>query len=176
MESKNLKLNIVNLTGDFNIDKKFLQKVVKETLALIGFAIGKGLEIEFAFVGEGEMKKINKKWRGKNKPTDVLSFSDIMVPQGKLAKDFNLQKSKKGVKITKKESKNTAKKDNLPQIIICPSYAKKQAKKLKYSQKQELAMLIAHGILHVLGYDHERSKKEEDAMWFVQDKILKEFK
>jgi len=174
-----LKLNISNLAKGFKVDKKFFKDVAKKTLKLINLSIkdciGGVLEVDLAFVSEEEMRKINKVWRGKNKPTDVLSFSDMSVPQGRLARDFNLQKSVKVKKITKKENKFFFEEGNLMQIIICPAYAKKQEKKLKYSQKQELAMLMSHGILHVLGYDHERSKKEEEVMWAVQDKISEEF-
>lgn len=175
-----LKLNISNLVKGFKVDEKFFKEVTKKTLGLIDLKdeyCAKGLlEVDLAFVDEEEMKKINKKWREKNKSTDVLSFSDINIPQGRLARDFGMQKPVKNSKETKNSENNFPNEDDLMQIIICPAYAKKQAKKLKYSQKQELAMLIAHGILHILGYDHERSKKEEDAMWFVQDKILEEFK
>lgn len=172
-----LKLNISNLAKGFSVDEKFFKEIAKKTLKIIDLSadscVNGSLEIDLALVGEAEMKKINKEWRRKNEPTDVLSFSDMDIPQGRLAKDFDLQISNKNKKIIKKRKGNASIESNLLQIIICPSYAKKQAKKFKYSQKQELAMLMAHGILHVLGYDHERSMGEHDAMWFVQDEILK---
>lgn len=175
-----LKLNISNLAKGFKVDEKFFKEVAKRTLKLIDLNTddcSSGiLEVDLAFVSEEEMKKINKKWRGKNKPTDVLSFSDMSIPQGQLARDFNLKKVSKNKKIIKKHKGDAFDSGNLMQIIICPDYAKKQAKKFGYSQKQELAMLMTHGILHVLGYDHERSEKEEEAMWFVQNEILEKFK
>lgn len=58
------------------------------------------------------------------------------------------------------------------QIIICLPYSKKEARKQNLTFNQELAMLFCHGILHILGHDHEHSKKEEAAMWEIQDKIL----
>lgn len=175
-----LKLNISNLVKDFKVEEKFFKEVAKKTLKLIdpgaGECVEGVLEVDLAFVSEEEIKKINKQWRGKNKPTDVLSFSEISAPQGRLARDFSLQKPAKNKKITKKHKGVAFDSGNLMQIIICPAYAKKQMKKFNLSFRQELAMLMAHGILHILGYDHERSRKEEDIIWGIQDKILKELK
>lgn len=183
-----LELNISNLAKGFRVDKKFFKKVAKETLALIGFAALRGLEINLAFIGESEMKKLNCRFLGKNKATDVLSFSEIVIPQGKLARKLKLEDILKKRKLMKKISEPSmgiinnlgGKKrflfDNNNQIVICLPYARKQSKKLKLTLKQELAMLLSHGILHILGYNHERSREEEKIMWEVQDKILKKFK
>lgn len=150
------------------VDKKFLQKVGERTQEFIGY--NRGIEIELDFVGEREMRNLNKKWRGKNNPTDVLSFSDIDIPQGRLAKNICLLKNK-----NHQRQKTVLWPNNLMQIIICLPYARKQAKKLKLTPKQELAMLLSHGILHILGYDHERSEEEKKVMWETQNKILSEF-
>ncbi|OGD38260.1 rRNA maturation RNase YbeY [Candidatus Azambacteria bacterium RIFCSPLOWO2_01_FULL_37_9] len=60
--------------------------------------------------------------------------------------------------------------------MICLPYAEKQAKKLKLTLKQELAMLLSHGILHILGYDHERSKKEAKIMDELQNIMTEKVK
>ena len=52
----------------------------------------------------------------------------------------------------------------LGEIVICPFKVKKNAKKFNSSFKKELARVLIHGILHLLGYDHERSKKEAEKM------------
>lgn len=175
-----LKLNIINLVEGFRADERFFKEIAKKTLKLIDLSAdectGGVLAVDLAFVDEAEIKKINKEWRGKNKPTDVLSFSEIMTPQGHLAKELKLGKKIEDKKSSPKSKLKYFIGNNLMQIIICPDYAKKQAKKFRYSQKQELAMLMAHGILHVLGYDHERSSKEEEVMWAVQDKIIGKLK
>ena len=72
------------------------------------------------------MKELNKKYRRKNRETDVLSFPG----------------EKEG------------------EVIICPSVVKKNAKNFGSSFKSELVRILIHGILHLLGYDHEKSKKE----------------
>lgn len=65
--------------------------------------------------------------------------------------------------------------EGINQIIICLPYAKRKALKENFTYNQELAMLFCHGILHILGYDHERSKRDEKIMWDIQDVIVKEF-
>lgn len=167
VNSRRLKLNIANVIGG-KVDKKFLQKVGERTLEFIGY--NREIEIELDFIGEREMWNLNKKWRGKNNPTDVLSFSDIDIPQGRLAKNCGLLKNK-----NHQRQKTVLWLNNLAQIIICLPYARKQAKKLKLTLKQELATLLSHGILHILGYDHERSKKEAKIMDEMQDKIIDKF-
>lgn len=183
-----LKLNISDLAKGFKVDKKIFKKVAKETLALIGFAVGRGFEINLAFIGESEMKKLNRCFLGKNKTTDVLSFSEIVIPQGKLARKLKLENVLKKRKLIKKISELSmgithnlgGEKfflfDNNNQIVICLPYAEKQAKKLKLTLKQELAMLLSHGILHILGYDHERSKKEAKIMDELQNIMTEKFK
>ena len=61
--------------------------------------------------------------------------------------------------------------DDPPQIIICWPQLKKQAKEQKYSQKEELAILLVHGFLHILGYDH-KNKKQRDLMERQSNKII----
>jgi len=61
--------------------------------------------------------------------------------------------------------------DDPPQIIICWSQLKKQAKEQKHSQKKELAILLVHGFLHILGHDH-KNKKQINLMEKQSDKII----
>ncbi|KKP41401.1 MAG: putative rRNA maturation factor, partial [Parcubacteria group bacterium GW2011_GWA2_33_14] len=55
-------------------------------------------------------------------------------------------------------------KEEYSEVIICPSVVRENAKSSKLSLKKELSKILLHGILHVLGYDHERSKKDEQIM------------
>ena len=94
-----------------------------------------------------EIQKLNKKYRKINKPTDVLSFHLI-----------------------KKEQLN---KKYLGDIVISIETARKQAHQKKKSLEEEIIMLIVHGYLHLLGYDH-LSKKEAKVMFSLQNKVLKD--
>lgn len=107
-------IEINNLTK-FKIDKKKFSTVAKKVLS------GENRETEtvsLAFISKAEMKKLNKKFRNKNKPTDVLSFEEIN------------------------------------EVVICPEVVKEK--------KEDVLRVFIHGVLHLCGYDHERSKKEEE--------------
>jgi len=106
--------------------------------------------ISIAIVDNEIIKKINKKYRNKNKPTDVLSFSErdsMNFP--KFAKNF------------------------LGEIIISWEKTVEEAKEDKETTEETFKKLLTHGILHLLGYDHEKNKLEEKKMLELQGKILK---
>lgn len=92
-----------------------------------------------------EIQSLNKKFRGINRTTDVLSF--------------HLNKKEQ---LTKKY---------LGDIVISIEYASKQALKKKLSLEKELQTLLIHGYLHLLGYDH-KSPKEAKSMFSIQNKLL----
>jgi len=94
-----------------------------------------------------EIKKLNKKFRNKNKTTDVLSFHLKTNEQHKFY--------------------------YLGDIIISLDTAKRNAKANKITPEQELVTLLAHGYLHLLGYDHQ-TKKDAKIMFKLQNNILKE--
>ena len=126
-------IEINNLTISA-VDKKFLKRVAKIVLK------GKDIEevgLSIVLTGEKRMRKLNKKYRGKNKITDVLSFGE-----------------------------------GLNEIVICLSEVKKNAKKYNIAFKKELAQVLIHGILHLLGYEHEKGKKEAKKMEKKQEYYL----
>lgn len=172
-----MKINIANLTKSRILRADFFNKVAAETLKFVDFDFLAGNEINLVFVSEKRIKELNKIWRGREKATDVLSFSAIDMPQGGLARKLKLENAlKKSASTPKPVFKNKNLFDNENQIIICLSYAKKQAKELKISLKQNLARLFSHGILHILGYDHERSMEENEIMDDLQVVMMKKFK
>ena len=126
-----MNFEINNLTKD-RIDKVFLQKVAKGVFKSIRLREIK--EISVAIVGDSKIKNLNKKYRRRDKITDVLAF------------DYG-------------------------EIFICLPQAKRQAKKLGHSLKNELATLLIHGILHLAGYrdetseDRERMTKIQENIW-----------
>jgi probable rRNA maturation factor len=143
-------IEINNLTK-FYLDEKKIKEVIK------GLLIGKlkKKDLSVAFVSSGVIKKLNRKYRKKNKITDVLSFSE-------------LKNQKKELKI-----KKTEKNINLGEIIICPQEVNKNAKKFKSKFENELYQVLIHGVLHLLGYDHEKSEKHANLMEKKQDNYLK---
>ena len=145
-------LSIRNFTNN-RVDKKFLEKVAKQTLKIIKIKGRK--EISLAIVGEKRIKMLNKKYRGRDEATDILSFGEL---ENKIRKKFIMPP------------------DNLEylgEIIICFAKAKQQAKKFKHSAKKELAILLIHGILHLAGFNHKKNKDTEE-MNRLEKLILKQ--
>jgi len=110
-----------------------------------------------AIVGDGRIRKLNKMYRGKNRVTDVLSFGDKTV-MPYLAKAF--PRLKKGQDIRFINPPDGIKR--IGEIILCYPQAKKQAKRLNHSLEKELTILLIHGTLHLLGYNHETMEDMEN--------------
>jgi probable rRNA maturation factor len=101
---------------------------------------------------------LNRDWRGKNKATDVLSFPQ--VSEGDL-----------------RELSRAAKTGRVPawwlgDVVISIERASVQAEEHGHSLREELDLLLAHGILHLLGFDHEKSKPEAIKMRRMETKLL----
>lgn len=143
-----------NFTTDKKCGAAFFKKVVQKTLNELELR-EKNVELSINLVGEGRIKALNKKYLGKNRVTDVLSF-----PVG----------GKVGIKSV----------DNgiiaLGDIFICLPVAKRHALKEGVSLSFELTLLAIHGLLHLLGYDHEKSEKNKKEMFKLQNNILKNYK
>lgn len=133
VEINNLTTSKINKVFLKEVSQKVLKKEKKENSSL-----------SIALIGSARMRKLNKKYRGKNRSTDVLSFIENLDFLGK--------------------SKELKKLDILGEIVICISDVKKNAKRLNISFKKELARVLIHGILHILGYDHEASESKAKAM------------
>lgn len=144
-------IEINNLTT-VSINEDFLKKIAKKVLE--GEKARKEVNMSIALVGPGRIKKINKRYRGKNRITDVLSFSEFKIELGQF-KVGDLKKTR-----------------DLGEIIICLREVKKNAKKYKLEFETELARVLIHGVLHLLGYDHEKSGKEAKEMEEKQNYYL----
>ena len=136
-------VEINNLTT-IQVDEDSIKEIIQ--LVLQGEGIKKEIELSVAFVGQGRIREVNKRYRGKNRATDVLSF-----PESKVL----MEKFKIGP---------TEKIPGLGEMIICLREVKKNAKKTELAFEKELAKIVIHGALHLLGYDHEKSEQEEVKM------------
>ncbi len=113
------------------------------------------------FVGENEIKELNKTFRNIDKVTDVLSFPMLEIKQPMKLSAFESERDMDGSL-------------NLGDIALCTERAKAQAKEYGNSYKRELAFLSLHGLLHLLGYDHIE-QEDEKVMMREAEEILKEF-
>ena len=113
-----------------------------------------GFELSVMLCNDGEIKELNKKYRNKNAPTDVLSFPQI---------DRSIESSGANIKL-------------LGDIVISLETVKKNALENNVSYEEEIKRVIIHGLLHLLGLDHDKSnfKSNESPMILKQEKILKE--
>jgi probable rRNA maturation factor len=122
-----------------------LKKIAQSVLALVGQAEA---ELSLVLIGNTEMQKLNAKYRSKAYPTDVLSFpmDQGLPPANQLLGD----------------------------VIISVEKARQQAKERGRSRDEELVTLLIHGIVHLLGYDHERSAQDARAMKRLENKIYRQ--
>lgn len=139
-QQKTTKLNQGKIKG---IIKKVLQHL----------KVDKEIEISVLFTDDKFIRTLNNKYRGIDKPTDVLSFS--------------LQEG--AIKSPEVESDKL-----LGDIIISVETAQRQADNLNHSREKELTVLLIHGLLHLTGYDHEKDK-EYKIMLGKESEILKIF-
>lgn len=147
-ETKAEILEINNLTRR-SIDQKYLQKAARIIFKKLG--LKNKFKISLVIIGEKRMRNLNKKYRKKDKVTDVLSFCYLN----------NLDWPDK-LKIFE---------NYLGEIFICYSQAEKQAREENLPIKSQLTQLLIHGILHLVGYKH-RTKKEREEMR-KKEEILK---
>jgi len=119
-----------------------------------GLAFEKRAELSLVLTGDGEVKSLNRAYRGKNKTTDVLSFPQL---EGK-----PMARGSKGNIF-------------LGDVVVSIPQTKRQASQQGKDFQEELALLLTHGILHLLGYDHG-TKAEEKRMFGLQDRLLKKWK
>lgn len=127
----------------------FFKKIIG--VAVNEFKFHKDIGLSVNLVGKADIQVLNKKHRKKNKPTDVLSFPLSEKVKAKTIPSHTIE---------------------LGDIFICPEVAAEKAKLSGKTIKQEMAWVTVHGLLHLFGYDHERSQSEEKKMFALQGKIL----
>lgn len=138
----------------------YIKKVLETGLEYLGQPT-KQLEVSLSFVGEDEIRELNKEYRDTDKVTDVLSFPTVDNPERGVidlashASDLNPETWLL----------------NIGDIIICLPRAKQQAKEYAHSLKREVAFLSLHSLLHLLGYDH-MNQADEEQMTAVQNAVL----
>jgi len=149
--------------------ESFLCRVVKELDI-------RDSHVTVCFVSDREIAHMNEAFRKKKGPTDVLSF-----PAGK--KSWASRSRRKKIYKDSRENaegaeRSRAKQESRPaerylgDIAIAPETARRYAKKNGRSLGHELRVLILHGVLHLLGYDHEADRGEMDR---IERKVRRRF-
>ena len=111
-------------------------------------------ELSLVLVDEDAMSVLHERWMDEPGPTDVLSF-----PMDELRPGTDQGSTEPGL---------------LGDVVICPAVASKQAAAAGHGQREELGVLLTHGILHLLGYDHAEPE-EERLMFGLQGQLVAEW-
>lgn len=110
-----------------------------------------GADLSVMLVDEEIMSDLHVKWMEEEGPTDVLSF-----PMDEVRPPPPGHEPVEGM---------------LGDVVVCPAVAAKQAKTAGHATIEEILLLVTHGILHVLGYDHAEPEEERE-MFGLQRKLL----
>ncbi len=118
------------------------------------------LAAEAVFVGEEEIRRLNREQRQVDAVTDVLSFPALsLVPGAPIRKkDFPFDVDEAGNLL-------------LGSVVICTARAREQAEEYGHSYARELHYLLVHGVMHCLGYDHTEAD-EKAAMRAAEESVL----
>jgi probable rRNA maturation factor len=122
----------------FPLKKAFFLEVIRQTLlvSFANFVSEKKVSVSLAFVRREEITKLNKQYRTKNKVTDILSFPEYLKK-----KDFLSE---------------TSTHIFLGELVLCFDYIADAALEDRVSLEQEMAYIVSHGILHLLGFRHSK--------------------
>ncbi|MGB4705889.1 MAG: rRNA maturation RNase YbeY [Aquiluna sp.] len=112
------------------------------------------VELGVTFIDEGPMADLHIKWMDEPGPTDVLSF-----PMDELRPGSDMSNPSEGI---------------LGDIVVCPQVAIKQAIVANHETMNEILMLVTHGMLHLVGFDHAKPEEEAE-MFSLQRKLLADF-
>ena len=126
------------------VDRRLLRSRASRVLKALG---QRGAELSIRLSDDSEMKQLNGDWRGRARPTDVLAFSLL---EGEDAEHRGAM---------------------LGDVVIGVETAARQARQRRRSLDEEVARLLIHGTLHLLGHDHQREsgtrvmRTEERRLW-----------
>lgn len=127
-----------------SVDTTALEKAALETMAIQN--ISEDVNLSIVIEDEQQLQALNHEFLGIDSPTDVLSFfEDELDPET-------------GQRY-------------LGEVVISYPQAEKQGVTAGHSTRSELDLLVVHGVLHLLGYDHS-TDKEKEKMWKIQKEIL----
>lgn len=110
-------------------------------------------DLEIRFVDTDAMSELHVRWMDEEGPTDVLSFPMDELRPG------DEDEPAEGI---------------LGSIVVCPEVAAEQARTAGHSPAEEMLLLVTHGILHLLGYDHAEPEEEKE-MFALQRRLLLTF-
>lgn len=153
---------VLNLQRRFAVDLSDARAFVRRLRGALD--LGQG-SFNVCFVDDERMTELNARFRRKARPTDVLSFPWAVAPGGAshgIGADRRQLKSKNSRLKEPRYSREFAR--VLGDVVISVETARRNARTAGHSTAQEIRLLILHGLLHLLGYDHETDQGEMTAV------------
>jgi probable rRNA maturation factor len=143
----------INIDEEFrkHFDEEWLQGLVERCLRVQG--LNSEVELSLLLTGDETVRDLNQRYRGIDETTDVLSFA--------LTEGEDLVSS---LFITPPDGVL-----HLGEVIISYPQAVRQAENTCHGVERELALLIVHGVLHLLGYDHDEPDREREMRGLEQE-------
>ena len=135
------------------VREDWLRRVVD--CALVAAGVRTATEIGVVIAGDGTVQDLNRSYRGIDDTTDVLAFA-FAEPGGDSGDEFVMPPDRPL---------------HLGEVIVSYDRAVRQAEEQRHPVERELALLVAHGTLHLLGYDHE-DPEDEKAMKAMEARVL----
>ena len=141
-----MEINVI-IDGDFQgcPEASWLKGVAEQVL--IAQEVAPNVELSFVIISQEKVQQLNRSYRGKDEPTDVLAFSMLPDEETSGAESPLFVAPPDGVL-------------HLGEVIISYPQALIQAEEHYHSLKREVAILIIHGVLHLLGYEHDKPELE----------------
>ncbi len=141
--AEEIEVDVRNTTRA-RVSEAAVRRVVEGTLKAEG--VRGAVQVSVLLCGEGKMRGLNQRYRGRDNVTDVLAFSqdECQGPEVRVLGD----------------------------VVLCVPVARRQAKEYGHSMWAELAFLVVHGVLHLLGYGDSRPAEREE-MLARQEQILR---
>jgi len=139
-----MAVELVRRAAGREIPSRRLKKIAQALLELAG---RQDAELSLALIGNAEMQKLNARFRHKDYCTDVLSFPAAKNLPGEAPL--------------------------LGDVIISVDKAREQAQEHRHSLDREIVTLLIHGVVHLMGYDHERSAREARSMARLEKKMVR---
>lgn len=153
--NRRLEVEISKGAGQWDVAaEEIMLRVAQKTYELGASEAARVSELSILLADDEFVRTLNRKYRGKDKPTNVLSF-----PQNVSAADIHFG----GVL-------------PLGDIVLAHETLVREAREQGKSFDDHLAHLVAHGVLHLMGYDHEESEEEAEEMEGMEREILAHFR
>ncbi|HVH21610.1 MAG TPA: rRNA maturation RNase YbeY [Pseudonocardia sp.] len=142
----------VNNESGIAVDEPLIASVARYALDAMG--VSPAAELCVTAVGVDAMAELHERWMDEPGPTDVMSFPmDELIEESRRPDAPDMGPALLG------------------DIVLCPEFARKQARSAGHSLADELHLLTVHGVLHLLGYDHAEPEQERE-MFSLQTKLL----